>query len=130
MVRVRRAGRKGVREEPAFTSLKFAPARTWRIGAGCGAHPLSGIGMRGTLGWLTRACPGGHEEGLRRTRGDAAGTESGSSSVERITVNTGTVPVLLVAAHPVWSAGWVHPPPHGAGGAREPPIGRGGAEPP
>ena len=31
---------------------------------------------------------------LRGSRGEAAGTESGSSSVERITVNTGTVLVL------------------------------------
>jgi hypothetical protein len=31
---------------------------------------------------------------LRGSRGDAAGTESGSYFVERITVNTGTVPVL------------------------------------
>ena len=38
--------------------------------------------------------PGDHGEVLRGSRGDAAGTESGSSFVERITVNTGTVPVL------------------------------------
>jgi hypothetical protein len=31
---------------------------------------------------------------LRGSRGEAAGTKSGSSFVERITVNTGTVPVL------------------------------------
>ena len=31
---------------------------------------------------------------LRGSRGDATGTESGSSSVERIIVNTGTIPVL------------------------------------
>src|SRR6266567_6308863 len=34
--------------------------------------------------------PGGHGEGLRRTRGEAAGTQPGSSSAERTTVNTGT----------------------------------------
>ena len=38
--------------------------------------------------------PGDHGEVLRGSRGEAAGTESGSSFVERITVNTGTVPVL------------------------------------
>jgi hypothetical protein len=31
---------------------------------------------------------------LRGSRGEAAGTKSGSSSVERIAVNTGTVSVL------------------------------------
>src|SRR4051812_46206645 len=37
---------------------------------------------------------GGHGEGLRGSRGDAAGTKSGSSFIERIAVNTGTVSVL------------------------------------
>ena len=36
--------------------------------------------------------PGGHVEGLRRTRGEAAGTQPGSSSAERTTTNTGTAP--------------------------------------
>jgi hypothetical protein len=34
---------------------------------------------------------------LRGSRGDAAGTELGSSFAERIAVNTGTVPVCPVA---------------------------------
>jgi hypothetical protein len=33
---------------------------------------------------------GGHGEGLRRSRGEAAGAEPGSYSDKRITVNTGT----------------------------------------
>lgn len=47
-----------------------------------------------TPGSVCESWPGGHEEGLRRTRGDAAGTQSGSSFIERTTVNTGTVPNL------------------------------------
>lgn len=47
-----------------------------------------------TPGSVYESWPGGHEECLRRTRGDAAGTQSGSYSVERTTVNTGTVPNL------------------------------------
>jgi hypothetical protein len=40
-------------------------------------------------------CPsGGHGDVLRGSRGEAAGIELGSSSVERTAVNTGTVPVL------------------------------------
>jgi hypothetical protein len=40
---------------------------------------------------------------LRGSRGDAAGTKSGSSFVERIAVNTGTVPVLAhLATLPAW----------------------------
>src|SRR6516165_10316354 len=46
---------------------------------------------------------GGHGEVLRGSRGEAAGTKPGSSFVERIAVNTGTVPVLAFpAVHPAW----------------------------
>lgn len=100
MVRAWRAGRKGVREEPAFTSLKRVPAQIWWIWAGSGAH-LSGLFGRGTPGLGFGGWPGDHGEVLRGSRGDAAGTESGSSFVKRITVNTGTTPVLPTAARPV-----------------------------
>jgi hypothetical protein len=47
---------------------------------------------------------GGCGEDLRRNRSDAAGAESGSSSIERITVNTGTVAGPPCRALPVlWS---------------------------
>jgi hypothetical protein len=36
---------------------------------------------------------GGHEEGLRRTHGDAAGEKLGASPVERSAVNVGTIPI-------------------------------------
>jgi hypothetical protein len=55
----------------------------------------------GFNGW-----PGGHGEVLRGSRGDAAGTESGSSFIERSTVNTGTVPVLpaaVASSEVVWA---------------------------
>jgi len=42
---------------------------------------------------------------LRGSRGDAAGIELGSSFVERIAVNTGTVPVPPAATCPVWMVG-------------------------
>jgi hypothetical protein len=51
-------------------------------------------GWWGTPGWSCGCLPGGHGEVLRGSRGDAAGIELGSSSVERSAVNTGTVPVL------------------------------------
>ena len=50
--------------------------------------------------------PGGHGEVLRGSRGEAAGTKSGSSFVERITVNTGTV-LTLPASHVANVDGWV-----------------------
>jgi len=46
---------------------------------------------QGTPGSVFDGWPGDHGEVLRGSRGDAAGTESGSSFVERITVNTGTI---------------------------------------
>ena len=48
---------------------------------------------------------GGHDEVLRGSRGEAAGTKPGSSSVERITVNTGTAPILPDPAPPTWTSG-------------------------
>src|SRR6266536_3254385 len=65
-----------------------------------------------------RACgclPGGHGEVLRGSRGDAAGIELGSSFVERIAVNTGTVPVCPASRGQRAGLGW----------ARCRPIGRG-----
>jgi hypothetical protein len=35
---------------------------------------------------------GGHEESLRRTRGEAAGEQLGTSPVNRLVVNVGTIP--------------------------------------
>jgi hypothetical protein len=119
MVRAGRAGRKGVRKEPAFTSLNawtgsnlvdMGRERRAPIPVGWGTPGL------GFDGW-----PGDHGEVLRGSRGDAAGTESGSSFVERITVNTGTVPVLPATAHPPRLAG--------AGRVDRRPV-RDGAEPP
>ena len=69
-------------------------------GYGPGAVRTRACG-RGTPWLAFDDWPGDHGEVLRGSRGDAAGTESGSSSIKRITVNTGTVPVLPVAAHPV-----------------------------
>lgn len=41
---------------------------------------------------------GGHEESLRRTRGDAAGAELGTDPVDRNTMNMGTLPSLPLPA--------------------------------
>jgi len=39
-----------------------------------------------------RGRPGGHEEGLRRTRGEAAGEELDTNPANRFVVNVGTIP--------------------------------------
>ena len=119
MVRVRRAGWKGVRKEPVFTSLK---ARTGPNLADMGRERCAPVRTGGELLWLAfNDWSGDHGEVLRGSRGDAAGTESGSSSIERITVNTGTVPVLPPGGAS-GAAGWV-------GRVDRRPV-RDGAEPP
>src|SRR5919107_763645 len=53
---------------------------------------------------------GGHGELLRGSRGEAAGTKSGFSFVDRIAVNTGTVSVLAVAVVCPARRRWLGPP--------------------
>ncbi len=60
---------------------------------------------RGTPEAVGTRCQGGCGEGLRRTRSEAAGAQSGSYSDERITVNTGTVPVLPGRPYPAGGMG-------------------------
>lgn len=90
MVRVRRARWKGVREEPSL----LRPSMRDRLepgGSGPGAVQTRRRRRRGTPWMVCLCCPGGHEEGPRRTHGDAAGMQTGSSSTERTTANTGTI---------------------------------------
>lgn len=47
-----------------------------------------------TSGSVIDAGPGGREEGLRRTRGDAAGAELGTDPADRHTVNMGILSCL------------------------------------
>ena len=104
------AGRKRDGEEYARNRrLKIPQARTGPEPGGCGPGAVRtrllrcAGGGRGTPGRFMGGSAGGHGEVLRRSRGDAAGTKSGSSFVERIAVNTGTVPVLAcLAALPAW----------------------------
>ena len=48
---------------------------------------------------------GGHGDVLRGSRGEAAGTELGSSFIERITVNAGTARSCLTSVHPAQLVG-------------------------
>ena len=73
------------------------------------------------VGWVDfeadLACRwGGHGEGLRRSRGDAAGAKLGAGLIDRLTVNTGNRPASLppfgiarnrgIDASSVEGAGW------------------------
>lgn len=94
MGRVRRARRRGVREESAFTSRNESPARNL-ADLGWIRRALAPLWWSGELpGRSVVAGPGGHGEGLRRNRGDVVGTESGTYCDERSAANTGTLPDL------------------------------------
>ena len=73
---------------------------------------------------LVRYCslgPGGHGEGLRRSRGDAAGVEPGASPVDRAAVNVGTISRTVPS--PCSQPGvrrWIGPMPAEGGGGAEP----------
>jgi hypothetical protein len=88
--RVRRAGSEGIREEPVVMLRKRGTGSNL-VDRGRGVvHDLP-------VGWVDSeadlACRwGGHGEGLRRSRGDAAGAELGAGLIDRFRVNTGTVP--------------------------------------
>lgn len=66
-------------------------------GLGCGAH--STVCGGGTSGRFLIAGLGGHGEGLRRSRDDAAGVQLGASPVDRKAVNVGTGHVAVHDAH-------------------------------
>jgi hypothetical protein len=91
--RVRQARREGV-----------ARANQWLnpLKRGIGSN-LADVGRGAVhallIGWATPASEfrgrrGGHEEGLRRTCGEAAGEKLGATPVDRSTMNVGTTPGL------------------------------------
>jgi hypothetical protein len=115
MVRVRRAGWRGVREEPACDGLLIRH-RLEPGGYGPGATRTRWRGRWGTPATVPPCCRGGCEEGLRRTRSEVAGAKSGSSFIKRISVNTGTIPDLALARPcPAGGWGWAHRPSIGPG---------------
>ena len=96
-------------EEYARNQRDYVPRKVNRLksgGYGPGAVRTCRLWLgRELSGWLVGVGSGGHGDVLRGSRGDAAGTESGSSFVERITVNMGTVSVLARLHAPSVAAG-------------------------
>src|SRR5450759_1174528 len=76
--------KRSTRGTSVTTSLKGSPAPIWWIWAGCGAHPFRRWSGGELAGEHVDVRPGGHGEVLRGNCGDAAGTELGSSFVERV----------------------------------------------
>ena len=73
------------------TPLQATPAPTRWMWAGMRCRSTRPCGEWGTPGLVCSRGPGGHGEGLRRSRGDAAGVEPGASPVDRTAVNVGTL---------------------------------------
>jgi hypothetical protein len=88
----RQARREGVRVQEPVVEPSLGQNRLQPGGYGPARSARSGLIGSGRLrrhfhgGW-----DGGHEEGLRRTHGDAAGEKLGASPVDRSAVNVGTV---------------------------------------
>ena len=94
-----RDGEEYARNQRVYVLLKAHTGSNLADMGWGGAHSRPATG--GELpGRLVDVGSGGHGEGLRGSRGDAAGTELGSSFVERIAVNTGTVPGSARPARP------------------------------
>jgi hypothetical protein len=105
--RVRQARETGVTIEPAID-----PPQVWNrlqpggCGPGSSARELDVRASDSGAGCCSRR--GGHGEGLRRSRGEAAGVELGADPVDRYMVNVGTVPVLPFPASGQLVGGQVH----------------------
>ena len=114
-----RDGKEYARNQ-CLTPLNVYRLKPGGYGPGCGAQPdRTVISGSGGNSWAACGCrPGGHGEGLRRSRGDAAGTKLGTSPVERTAVNMGTVPVLPPVRAPARTVGLGPPSADRAGTGR------------
>jgi hypothetical protein len=86
--RVRQARREGVRTQKPVVEPPQASNRLQPGGFGPDSSARPGCRATSKSGHVDR--PGGHEEGLRRTRGEAAGEELGTAPVNRCVANVGT----------------------------------------
>jgi hypothetical protein len=101
------------------TPLQATPALIRWMWAGSRCRPAPHFG-RETSGSVCSLGPGGHGEGLRRSRGDAAGVEPGASPVDRVTVNVGTTSLAFHRPAPAGGGRWIGPMPADGGGGTEP----------
>lgn len=94
MVWVRRTKRKGVTRVNQWLNLRNRGAGSNLADLGRDAVHANRTNGEATPRTVIHAGPGDHEEGLRRTRGDAAGAELGTDPADRNTGNMGTLPCL------------------------------------
>jgi len=94
MVRVRRTRQKGVTQVNQWWNLRNRGTGSNLADLGRAAVHADLTDGKATLGTAIDVGSGGHEECLRRTRGDAAGAELDTDPADRHTVNMGTLPHL------------------------------------
>jgi hypothetical protein len=92
MAWVRRTRRKGVTRVNQWWNLRNRGTGSNLADLGRAAVHADLTDGEATPGTAIDVGPGGHEECLRRTRGDAAGAELGTDPADRHTVNMGTLP--------------------------------------
>ena len=92
MAWVRRTRREGVTRVNQWLNLRNRGSGSNLADVGRAAVRAERTNGEATSGTVIDAGPGGREESLRRTRGDAAGAELDTAPVDRHTVNMGTLP--------------------------------------
>jgi len=116
MVRVRRTKRKGVTRVNQWWNLRNRGTGSNLVDMGRDAVHVSWCDEETTSGSGSDVGPDGHEECLRRTRGEAAGAELGTDPADRSTTNMGTLPFLPLPACGQHVGGQGHRHPMGAVG--------------
>lgn len=94
MGRVRRTRREGVTRVNQWLNLRNRGTGSNLADLGRDAVHADRTNGEATPGPVIHAGAGGYEEGLRRTRSDAAGAELGTDPADRHTVNMGTLSYL------------------------------------
>jgi hypothetical protein len=107
--RVRRARSDGVREEPV--------SKLRKRGTGSNLVDMGRDAVHGRPMWTFDSVAGlacwwgGHREGLRRRRGDAAGAKLDAKLIDRFAVNTGTCGCpKLASGNAACVYSWIRPP--------------------
>jgi hypothetical protein len=113
---VRRTRREGVTRVNQWMNLRNCGTGSNLADMGRDAVRAERTNGEATPGAVIDAGPGGREESLRRTRGDAVGAELGTDPADRHTVNMGTLPCLPSPVRPQRSGGQGHRRPRGAVG--------------
>jgi hypothetical protein len=116
MGRVRRTRREGVTRVNQWLNLRNCGTGSNLVDLARDAVRAERIHGEATPGTVIDAGSGGHEESLRRTRGDAVGAELDTDPANRHTVNMGTLSCLPYPIRSPRTGGQGHRRPIGTAG--------------